>query len=316
MRIEVMSVKKLLTAILIIGSVGWVHADIAVTPGSGKTVGTFTDAASREIQQTSSRIDGSSNTVIVSSMGVLDVAGTSRPLGYGVQYSSMPVNVLNTLTVNTHAVTQSGTWTTGISGSVVVSSFAATSTPMVNVTQIGTTTVLTGGTAGSLGIGGLAAAGATVSGNPLPQALFVSSTSVPTTRNDTQAAYWTGTNIGQGLVTGVPWGLITVTTAIITTDTTERVLIASAAANTYTYLCGCVITNTSAINATVTLRRRGPAADVKNITIGAPANFIPAGIWPGCTNPFFRSEPASNITIQGSASISSLEVRCQSYVGP
>lgn len=86
--------KKLLLAILVCSVPAW--ADIAVTPGSGKTVATTTDQ-SREFQQ-----------VVVTTMSINNVNGVPTTVGYATGNSSVPVNVINTVTVNTHAVTQSG----------------------------------------------------------------------------------------------------------------------------------------------------------------------------------------------------------------
>src|SRR5262249_11031562 len=67
-----------------------------------------------------------------------------------------------------------------------------------NVDQIGGTTVLTGGTNGSLGIGGLAASGATASGNPVPAGLTFNTTQ-PTVTNG-QAVQAQGTARGAVIV--------------------------------------------------------------------------------------------------------------------
>lgn len=404
--------KKLLAAILVIGATGWVHADIAVTQGSGKTVGTFTDANSREIQQVSTYIAGSSNTVIVSTLGVIGIDGTSRHVGYDAQASSLPVNVLNTvtatisgtvqpgntpnttawlvntstlgvigidgtsrgagysaqsssvpvnvlntLTVNTHAVTQSGVF--NINGSVVVSSFAATSTPMVNMTQIGTSTIKTSSLAGqqsvstyidassntvivsTFGIIGIDGTSRHVGYDAQASSVPVNVLNTPTVNpgNTANTVPWLVnvttlsviSNAGASVPIGysaqssslpvniieIPdLGILKWSTATITTNTAERVLISSAGTGLFNNVCGCVVTNTSATNANVTFRRSGPlAVDIEQILIGAPANSVPAGVWPGCANPFYRSGSNSNVTVQGSASVTSLEIRCQYFIG-
>lgn len=152
-----------------------------------------------------------------------------------------------------------------------------------------------------------------------PSAVKVTSTTIPTAVADGANIASAGSNIGQVLVTGIPGGLILYSTMTLTTTTTERVLISSAGAATFTYLCGCVFTNSSATNASVTLRQSGgPGSAIagNNFLIGVPANFVPAGVWTGCTNPFYRSSVNSNITITGSASVTSIDARCQYYVGP
>lgn len=158
--------KKLLTAILILGA-SVAYGDISVTQGSGKTVATYT-VNSTEIQRTSTMIDQSSNTVIVSSIGVLDISGVSRPLGYSAPASSMPVNVLNVASVTLNGSLPTGTNSIGNIGTVatitnpvtvnthaisnlngiVISSFAATVAPMSNVVMIASSPVRTSGTTG------------------------------------------------------------------------------------------------------------------------------------------------------------------------
>ncbi len=135
-----------------------VHADIAVTQGSGKTVATITNN-SREFQQVSAQIDGSSNAVSAAQSGTWNVQGstlmptgvnastvavinggstfnatinTALPAGANVignvnvnvstlvptGVSASTVAVINqtgtSLTVGTHAVSQSGLWTVQI----------------------------------------------------------------------------------------------------------------------------------------------------------------------------------------------------------
>lgn len=233
---------------------------------------------------------------------------TANTTAWIVQTSSFGTNG------STIAVVNAG----GTKLAVTPDSVALPANQSVNVNQIGGTNVLTGGTNGSLGIGGLAASGAAASGNPVESGLRVTSTTIPTAASDGQTIYQASSNIGQALVTGMPGGLVLYTTATLTTNTAETVLISSAGAATYNYLCGCIVTNTSATNASIKLRRAGSTTPVEagNILIGAPANFVPAGIWPGCTDPFMRSLANSNITVTGSASVTSLEVRCQYYQGP
>lgn len=78
-----------------------------------------------------------------------------------VHFSSITISAPNNNTtaipisaasLPTHAVTQSGSWTTGLTGNnvIVISSFAATSTSQINLAQISSTTVKTSGTAGEM----------------------------------------------------------------------------------------------------------------------------------------------------------------------
>jgi hypothetical protein len=75
---------------------------------------------------------------------------------------------------------------TNIIGKVGIDQTTVGTTNAVSLSQIGATTILTGGVAGSQGIGGLAATGATASGNPVP---------VSGTFNTTQPTVTTGQNV-------------------------------------------------------------------------------------------------------------------------
>lgn len=290
--------------------------------------------------------------VTTSPLQVQNGAGALTSVGWQTNGASVPVHEVGIVTVTGTVIANAGTGIFNTSGSTVVITAPNNNTTPIPVsgsfsaTSVNFTTATYGATFPTIGaaqafigqsgltqaarvnissdvyvaitsspaVQGFAASGAVIAGNPVPTGLFVSSTSLPTAQPDGDVIYHAGTNIGQALITGVPFGLIRTSTATLTTTTSEIVLISSAAANTYTYLCGCVITNTSATNASVKFRQQGPSAtEANNILIGAPANFVPAGIWQGCTNPFMRSAPASNITVQGSASVTSLEVRCQYY---
>lgn len=173
-------------------------------------------------------------------------------------------------------------------------------------------------------VAGTAASGAAASGNPVEIGVRVTSSTIPTAASDGQTIYQAATNIGQQLVTGVPFGitLSTYTTniasATVGTGTTgEMVLISSGGAATYAYLCGCVFTNTTATNGAVVIE--SPKGNVSNrITIGIPANYVPSGIWPGCTNPLFRSLPNADIAIYQTIASTSQSVygQCRYYLGP
>lgn len=163
-------------------------------------------------------------------------------------------------------------------------------------------------------------------------ALRVSSTTIPTVVNDGAAVPPIGTNIGQLAVTGVPYGVILSTYMVgISSAQTgagdgsvpglkgETVLISSGGTtNGYTYLCGCVFVSTGATTSVGGIFLQSPAASNKGIFPFPLSATISPTIWPGCTNPFFRSEWNSNIYIYQTVFTGNEQVtgRCQYYQGP
>ena len=178
-------------------------------------------------------------------------------------------------------------------------------------------------TGSTINIQGSAASGATTIGNPVQIGVKVTSTTIPTAVIDGQEIYQAGTNIGQQLVTGIPWGLISSTYSATMSSSTYvgaslgSVLVSSAGASTYAYLCGCIFTNTTATNGAVIITSP-PDSTTNRLTIGIPANYIPTGIWGGCTNPFFRSGSNSTIGIVQNIATSNQAVfmSCIYYKGP
>lgn len=157
--------------------------------------------------------------------------------------------------------------------------------------------------------------------------LNVSSTSVPTpTYTDGKIMIWTGTPLGQALVTGVPFGItissygtgVTTMTAVSATGS-EGVLFSTPTAigSTFTYICGCEFANTVS---TGTVIIESPTNTIASrFPIGLQASPTPQGFWPGCTNPFYRSAPFSNIYIyvKGTSAVPLIaDFRCLAYQGP
>lgn len=126
------------------------------------------------------------------------------------------------------------------------------------------------------------------------------------------------TNIGQALTTGIPYALTSSTfnTNISSPTTIENILISSAPAGQYSYLCGCSLANSSTGNVLFTIYKSSsvPATNESH-SFQVPANSQ-AGQWAGCTDPFFRSALAGQITERTSVVVSSLTVRCLYYQAP
>lgn len=278
--------------------------------------------------------------------------GTATAVGYATGGSSVPVSIVGgtviitttSVSASTVAVVNAGgvalkvdgsAVTQPVSGSVNVNNLAAGSTVyLVNPT----TTTITGGVninnlaAGSTvyvvnvtTVAGSAAVGSAIAGNPIPFALQVTSATLPTVRASGTAIYGAGSTWGQTFVAGVPedvkFSTYSTTISSATTGTVggsgEQVLVSSPPANFYTYLCGCVFTNTTATNGAVHIESPTGTA-TSRMSIGVPANYVPTGVWPGCTNPFYRSAVASNIYIYQSvaSSTQAIYMRCSYYTGP
>lgn len=147
-----------------------------------------------------------------------------------------------------------------------------------------------------------------ISGNLQTTALnvvAVSSTSVPAAVADGSTRTLEGTNIGQALVTGVPWGIIqsTYSTQITTANIvgqigigSESVLVSSPTQGNYTYFCGCTFNNPVSSGTVILESPFSTVASRFPISLQA-APSSPQGIWPGCTNPFYRSASNSNTYI-------------------
>lgn len=149
--------------------------------------------------------------------------------------------------------------------------------------------------------------------------LLTSSTAFQTATNQGQIGQANGSSIGQIMVTGVPYQMVSATTSVnVSSQTgTEFIIISSASASQYTYLCGCVFNNSSATNSFLTLyQTSSTVSGVDFMQIGTPANDIPVGVWPGCTDPFFRSKVGGQITLKANATVSSTAMRCIYYQAP
>lgn len=202
----------------------------------------------------------------------------------------------------------------------------------LSTTTVPSATINTG--TGVYTVGG-AANGATITGNPLAPGVDVASSSIPSGVANGKIAYQMGDSFGRVAVTGMPYGVIFSTYMVQISSSLygiqnqkDAVLVSSAGANLYTYLCGCVFTNTTATNGKVILA--SPVNAVSNstsyavgtaeshyMTIGIPANYVPTGIWPGCSQPFFRSALNTSISIiqTVATSVQNVDVYCNYFVG-
>lgn len=217
----------------------------------------------------------------------------------------------------------------GVTGSTVAILNAFGNTLGVSLNQIGGITIAGGGGSGSIAVGGTVTNGTVATSmNPMLAGIRVTSTTIPVAQNDLNINYVGGSNIGQVLVTGMPWGLVLSTYSIFmsssgmaTNGVGGSVLVSSPAANTRTYLCGCTFTNTTATpNEAVFTSPPGVVGGiVKTHFIGIPASFVPSGYRHDCVNPFFASAIASNIGIyqsQTAGGNAAIHYACTYYQAP
>jgi len=219
-------------------------------------------------------------------------------------------------------------WTTGFS-SVTILISAMPTVPITNVT--GSTVSLT-----PISIVALTTGTFTGTGYPpigVATELKVTSTTIPTVTNDGNPVAHAGTNIGQALVTGIPYGVIlsTYTLGISSSQTGagagdtgsgshgEVVLVSSGGTtNGFTYLCGCVFISTGSATANGGIFLQSPAGSTTNVMPFPLTATTTPTIWPGCMNPFYRSQWNSNIYIYQNVFVGNEAVygRCQYYQGP
>lgn len=152
----------------------------------------------------------------------------------------------------------------------------------------------------------------------LPMGIQVSSTALPTAPAQGSTMTVTGDSMGRIFVTGTSYGQVSSTWSVnVSTGTGEIILISSPTAPLRTYMCGCILKNTSATNSGITLyNTRSNLTTFASYPIGAPANYIPAGIWPGCQDPFFVGAIGGQIVFKADAAATSTQMTCQYFQGP
>lgn len=271
------------------------------------------------VTSTSTSVFGSTVTIINPTGGTLAISGTvTANAGTGTfNVNQSTVAVMNVsggaLTVIQSTAGVNASTMTVVPGpsAVFPSSQSGTWTVQPGNTANTTPWLVTGGTTA---IQGTTPMGSAVAGNPLQAGVVVSSGALPTQQNNGTIVPVMGTKFGQ-LITqaGVPTDQIKIATMTMTT-TGPTVLVASAAAATYTYICGCVATNTSATNTGIRILPQGNNSTLANsVYFGTPANFIPAGIWPGCDRPITKSVAANAIAVQADNAVSSIILQCSYY---
>lgn len=187
-------------------------------------------------------------------------------------------------------------------GKVGVDQTTPGTTNAVSLAQIGATTVVNGGVAGTLAVGGVTAAAATATGNPVRLGAKAM-TAAPTAVTDGQVSNVVTDKIGRLITTTAQCrDLIAVQSTTITASTSETTIV-TAAASTFHDLTSLTITNSSA---TATL------ATLKDSTAGTTRAIYSIAANGGITIPFNPPLPQATVntnwTITSSASVSSLYI--------
>ncbi len=275
-----------------------------VTQGPAGTVGWFVDLST-----------GAQANLAVQASG-----GAKTNVGYQTGGSSVPVSVLNTVTItgsisNTAFTANQGT--AGTSGWKVDFSTGVQVNGTVAATQSGAwATTVTQGPAGTSGwkvdattgiyaVGGAAIDAAAV-GNPL-RAGGDARTTLPTAVSDGDAQSIMLDKFGRvSAFLDCPRDLIGKSSQTITTNTTELVLISSGASGVFNDIVSVIAVNTSATAARLDFSSGGgPSSQALDFAIYVPAGetrgFMTPHIWPQTTS-------AANWTIKASASVTDLRV--------
>lgn len=280
--------KKLLKATLILACAGWVHADIAVTQGSGKTV--HTDTVNNLEYQVIKIIDGTTggtSSATVTSAGALSgniaqIAGATVGTGAsGIMKVALTDGSGNSITSAASALavlaSQSGAW-------------AITNTTIAVVSPTGQYL-------------------------NTAEEITVTSTTIPVAAAQGSTLTLRGDSVGRTLVTGMPYGVISTTWSVnVSTGTGEILLISSPTAPSRIFMCGCILKNNSTTNTGITIYdKTGTVNSNAAFPLGAPANYVNGGIWPGCSQPFFFGSPGGQITFIADAAATSTKLYCQYY---
>jgi hypothetical protein len=233
----------------------------------------------------------------VATLTVHDTADNLRVVGYGLNMASVPVNVID------------------------VASVTVNGQPNINVVQWGNTNVLTGGSNGSVGVGGLAATGATAVGNPNQFGGLVSSSAVQGGATNARIEPIAVDPFGRIMVVGgVGTWQILHSTAILLNTVVPQVIISSAGAATFSDICYCSITNTSASADYVVFQSTG-SQNSTAATQTPPAFTIAAaasssaqyGMGGGCATPIPQKGPNTNWTVAANTAVTDIRVDCWYY---
>lgn len=239
--------------------------------------------------------------------------------GTPLQYNT-PSNVVGPTAVGSAAanppVLVGGTANAGATGNVQVLKVSASGLASVTVdaalpagtnvighviADSGSTTAVTG----TVTVAGVAASGASVSGNPLLSGARAATT-IPTSVTDGQAVAVMASKDGKVVISsGGPRELRKTQNTIITASTSETTIVTAGAAGVFNDLYGLILANTGATTTKVDIRDATAGSIIMTLevpTLETRGFMIPAG----CAVP--QTTAANNWTAQCASSTSSLQV--------
>lgn len=180
---------------------------------------------------------GSSPVVIASNQSAIPVTGTFWQATQPVSMATAPALVASS----------------AIIGKVGIDQTTAGTTNAVSLAQIGATTVVTGGVNGTLAVGGVTAAAATATGNPVRVGAIARTTN-PTAVTDGQVSNVMTDKVGRMVVVqGHARDLVGKQATTITSSTTATTIIGAQGASVFADITSLTVTNGSATATTVTL---------------------------------------------------------------
>lgn len=194
---------------------------------------------------------------------------------------------------------------TNLLGKVGVDQTTPGTTNAISLAQIGATTVVNGGVAGTLAVGGVTANAATKTGNPL-RIGTVGHTANPSAVTDGQAVDAMADKLGKIVVVGSIRDLKANQITTITASTAETTIVTSVA-STFLDMYGLIITNTSATAVNVAVK--DATAGTTRLNIAVPAGdtrgfMLPEG------GAIKQAAVTNNWTATVSASVTSVIITC------
>jgi hypothetical protein len=238
------------------------------------------------------------------SVNVAMINGVTPLMGNGVTGTgSQRVTIASDNTAFSVNSVQSGTWT-------VQPGNTANTTPwLIDLSKVAGTNTVTGGVAGTLGVGGLAADDAAAAGNPLLNGLTATGANRAAVSADGDVVKQAGDMRGRALVAGcADRSLISKSGVVTLTSTTETTLLAAGGSGVFldAYYLHCDNTSTTFTRVDIRDSTGGTVRDV----LVCPAAAGPCG-GAAPTTPLPQNTSNNNWTIQLSAAVT--DVRCVMY---
>jgi len=181
--------------------------------------------------------------VTIKSSNAAGVVTVSSPLPAGSATIGGVTIASGTVTAVT-AITNALPAGTNLMGKVGIDQTTVGTTNAVSIAQIGATTVVNGGVAGTLAVGGTTASGSALTANPATKG-GLAKTANPTAVADGQVVNSLHDKLGKQIVVGSIRDLKGNQVTTITSSTSETTVVTAVAA-TFLDVYGCIIANTSA----------------------------------------------------------------------